>query len=705
MKKLLLTLLLILTIGAVSVRAEETVLYTCLFGDGHTSDKIGSYTQTWTATTDNNKFTIVNFNNNNIGWNYIKCGSKSGASVASITTAFAAPEPITKVAVTIDAITANKINSITLQTSADNKTWTDVNTYTKDKGVQTVTLPNPQPNLYYRIKFNCQKATSNGTVQVSKVEYYGDGGLNEPNLSFGETTSYKVALGSEFTAPILNKPEGLNVTYSSSEEKVATVDTETGAVTIKGLGVTEIKATSKETTEYYAGSASYTIIVFDPNAKEDDLNAEVLGLKGNGYDTYTHSSIFADYSTVALNNEGIQWTTSNASNGNKVGIIGNSKRYRAVSVTVEFNSIDKYNKLNVYGATSPYESSEVLKDKTAIGTIDGTANKTVTYTFPSDSKYTSFGLRPNVTNAVKITSIKVKWSALPTATPVFTENLPGVYEEIIDIYIECPDKDAKIYYTLDGSTPTTESELYEDYIIIEESATVKAIALLDGFPASEVLEGKYIINPAGTELEENQVLVDFTNPASLYKFEGNQVVPFTAETGADLSGVELAHPYSHVTVTPSAGSYNGHVKAHSGATLVFKAYNKNKITKIEINGENLHNLSFASHVIGDPVENTVNAAAETSNLTGDSAKQTYEPGNDAGASSVVLTANDAANIHNVKVTTKAGQSTGVDEIFTEDADAPARYFNLQGVEVNPENLPAGLYIIKQGSKTFKAIVK
>lgn len=48
-------------------------------------------------------------------------------------------------------------------------------------------------------------------------------------------------------------------------------------------------------------------------------------------------------------------------------------------------------------------------------------------------------------------------------------------------------------------------------------------------------------------------------------------------------------------------------------------------------------------------------------------------------------------------------NTGVDDIVTEDADAPVEYFNLQGVRVaNPEN---GLFIRRQGNKVTKVLVK
>ena len=77
-----------------------------------------------------------------------------------------------------------------------------------------------------------------------------------------ETTSYNVALGDEFTAPELTNPNNLDVTYSSSNEAVATVAGD-GAVAIVGVGTTTIKAAFAGNETYKEGSASYTLTVAD----------------------------------------------------------------------------------------------------------------------------------------------------------------------------------------------------------------------------------------------------------------------------------------------------------------------------------------------------------------------------------------------------------------------------------------------------------
>lgn len=84
-----------------------------------------------------------------------------------------------------------------------------------------------------------------------------------PGLVY-ETTSVTVELGKDFTAPTLTNPNDLTVSYSSSDENVATVAGD-GTVTIKAEGTTTITATFAGNDNYNEGSASYTLKVIDPN--------------------------------------------------------------------------------------------------------------------------------------------------------------------------------------------------------------------------------------------------------------------------------------------------------------------------------------------------------------------------------------------------------------------------------------------------------
>ncbi len=69
-----------------------------------------------------------------------------------------------------------------------------------------------------------------------------------------------VTIGGEYSLPTLSNPNNLDITYSSSDEGVATIDA-SGTVTIVAGGTAVISATSAETNVYEAGTVSYTLTV------------------------------------------------------------------------------------------------------------------------------------------------------------------------------------------------------------------------------------------------------------------------------------------------------------------------------------------------------------------------------------------------------------------------------------------------------------
>ena len=92
-------------------------------------------------------------------------------------------------------------------------------------------------------------------------------------------TEFTYTIGGENEAfPTLSNPNKLTVTYTSSDETVATVGRD-GVVTPKAVGKTVIKAESEENDQFKAGSASYTLTVeevFVGKTYELVTNANVL---------------------------------------------------------------------------------------------------------------------------------------------------------------------------------------------------------------------------------------------------------------------------------------------------------------------------------------------------------------------------------------------------------------------------------------------
>ncbi len=72
--------------------------------------------------------------------------------------------------------------------------------------------------------------------------------------------AFTATINAENEFPTLANPNNLTVVYTSSNEDVATVS-QTGAITLIGLGTTTISATSEATQEFEAGNASYTLTV------------------------------------------------------------------------------------------------------------------------------------------------------------------------------------------------------------------------------------------------------------------------------------------------------------------------------------------------------------------------------------------------------------------------------------------------------------
>lgn len=157
----------------INVRAaggEAPKTYTLLFGKNYNSASIQNYTSTWSSTCNEFTWDMVNWNNNKNGWNYVKAGSKSAASIATITTKTTMPEAISTVTMTIDAITATNVNSIKLEV-LDGSTVKETIDGKVAKGNCVFNITNPQNNCKYKITVDCKKGSSNGLVQVSKVVY------------------------------------------------------------------------------------------------------------------------------------------------------------------------------------------------------------------------------------------------------------------------------------------------------------------------------------------------------------------------------------------------------------------------------------------------------------------------------------------------------------------------------------------------------
>ncbi|MGB9337091.1 MAG: chitobiase/beta-hexosaminidase C-terminal domain-containing protein, partial [Candidatus Acidiferrales bacterium] len=127
----------------------------------------------------------------------------------------------------------------------------------------------------------------------------------------------------------------------------------------------------------------------------------------------------------------------------------------------------------------------------------------------------------------------------PAATPTFSP-APGTYATAQQVTLSDTTGGATIYYTTNGSTPTTSSTKYTGAISVAVTTTIKAIAAATGFLNSAVASGTYTLetpaatptfSPApGTYATAQQVtLLDTTSGATIY-YTTNGSTPTTSST-------------------------------------------------------------------------------------------------------------------------------------------------------------------------------
>ena len=103
------------------------------------------------------------------------------------------------------------------------------------------------------IDWDEDEEVTNGDNKHKTLDAYDNG------LAFSEPTAI-ATVGEAFTPPELVNPHELAVTWESSDETVATVDSD-GLVTILAAGTTTIRAVFAGSDSYNAGSASYELTV------------------------------------------------------------------------------------------------------------------------------------------------------------------------------------------------------------------------------------------------------------------------------------------------------------------------------------------------------------------------------------------------------------------------------------------------------------
>jgi sugar lactone lactonase YvrE len=254
-------------------------------------------------------------------------------------------------------------------------------------------------------------------------------------------------------------------------------------------------------------------------------------------------------------------------------------------------------KLNFSALTYPTdfpEASGVTTDCTATSQVaaSGTCTLSVAFT-PVTLSTTSLttllsenvSLTTNALNTTDAQQVAVSGtetqSKLPAATPSFSIPSGTLATAQTTIYLTDATSGAVLYYTVDGSTPTSGSTLYTSAgISVAASETIKAIAVVSGYNNSAVATAAYTINipsnptaatptfsPAGGTYTSAQTvyLSDTTSGAVLY-YTTNGSTPTSGSTLYTSAGISVAASETIKAIAVVSG-YNNSAVATAAYTI------------------------------------------------------------------------------------------------------------------------------------------
>ncbi|MGB8538124.1 MAG: chitobiase/beta-hexosaminidase C-terminal domain-containing protein, partial [Acidobacteriaceae bacterium] len=196
---------------------------------------------------------------------------------------------------------------------------------------------------------------------------------------------------------------------------------------------------------------------------------------------------------------------------------------------------------------------------------DAVVNKTFTHTFPinipatigSNTAYVGFtGGTGGLTASQKIlTWTLTSQAGSVTQTPTFSP-AGGTFTTAQNVTLSDGTPGATMYYTIDGSAPTTSSTVYSTPITVDSgSVTIQAIALATGFSASSMGSATYNIQPTATATP--------TFSPGTGTYTSTQPVTLSDAT----SGAVIYYTTDGSTPTTSSAVYSSAIPVSTSSTL------------------------------------------------------------------------------------------------------------------------------------------
>ena len=145
--------------------------------------------------------------------------------------------------------------------------------------------------------------------------------------------------------------------------------------------------------------------------------------------------------------------------------------------------------------------------------------------------------------------VNATFSQLPqVATPTFSPE-PGYFTSVQNVTIACTTANATIYYTLDGSDPTTTSAVYTESIEVSETTTIKAFAVKDGMLNSEIATGLFTIEIPTLTFNKLATHTDVTNNGIYMIVDVNGGYALTSANGTGSAPTAVAVTIENDAIT------------------------------------------------------------------------------------------------------------------------------------------------------------
>lgn len=290
--------------------------------------------------------------------------------------------------------------------------------------------------------------------------------------------------------------------------------------------------------------------------------------------TFTKSQFSAN-GKKTLNN--VEWTLSG--NGGYWGYDGTkgqqfgsgSKPYKSLTLSTSGieGTITKI-VINTSGGSKVNATLTVSVGGATFGTKKTLTASAVDYTFTgSASGEIKFSYSQTSSKALYIKSIsiisEVEGQKKTVETPVISPESCYFNEgESLFVKIETETKDAEIYYTLNGSDPVENGVPYEGEIELTETTTVKAVAKLDGWNDSEMVEATYTMLAEGEYVDKlTRETTGIASGSSTYKDWSGKTVSSNAIYAGQSAGSNNAIQLRSATDK----GYSGIVATNTGGKL------------------------------------------------------------------------------------------------------------------------------------------